>query len=149
MLLRGARAEFMRHIDLAAIEAATHESERHTTGEIRVSILFKVPGTLEAIAERTADRLSMKKTRDRNGALILVEPAKRRFIVWGDKAIHEKVGQAFWTETAEAISSRFRQGDFTGGLLHGVAKVGEQLAKHFPCKPEERQDQLPNAVDVE
>jgi uncharacterized membrane protein len=148
MQLRGARAEFMQHIDLAAIEAATRDAEHHTTGEIRVSIIFKQPGTLEAIAEKTAERLGMKKTRERNGVLILVEPAKRRFIVWGDKAIHEKVGQVFWTETADAISARFRQGDFNGGLLHGVTQAGKQLAVHFPCKPEDREDQLPNTVDV-
>jgi uncharacterized membrane protein len=148
MLLRGARAEFMRHIDLAAIEAATRDAESRTTGDIRVSILFRVPGQLESIAEKTAARLGMKKTRDRNGVLILVEPAKRRFIVWGDKAIHEKVGQSFWTETAAAISGRFRQGDFNGGLLHGVAQVGRQLAAHFPCRPGEHEDELPNTVDV-
>jgi uncharacterized membrane protein len=149
MQLRGARAEFMRHIDLPAIEAATREAERHTTGEIRVSVIFRRAGTLEAIAETTAERLGMKKTLERNGVLIIVEPAKRRFIVWGDKAIHEKVGQSFWSETADGISARFRQGDFNAGLLHGVHLVGKQLATHFPCKPDDRQDQLPNTVDVD
>jgi uncharacterized membrane protein len=147
MLFQGARATFLKKIDLAAIEVTTRAAESRTTGEIRVSILSRVSGPLEAVAEKTAARLGMTNTADRNGVLILVDPAKRRFIVWGDKAIHEKVGQSFWTETAEAISGRFRQGDFNGGLLHGVLQVGQQLAAHFPAKPGEHKDQLPNAVD--
>lgn len=148
MLFRSARATFLKQIDLATIEAATRDAESRTTGEIRVSILYRMLGPLDAVAEKKAESLGMKKTRDRNGVLILVEPAKRRFIVWGDKAIHEKVGQSFWTETADAISARFREGDFTGGLLHGVAQVGQQLAAHFPCNPGKHEDQLPNSVDI-
>jgi uncharacterized membrane protein len=148
MLFRTARATFLKQIDMAAIEAATRDAESRTTGEIRVSILYRVHGPLDAVAEKTAERLGMNNTRDRNGVLILVEPAKRRFIVWGDKAIHEKVGQSFWTETADAISTRFRQGDFNGGLLHGVEQAGRQLAAHFPCKPGEHKDQLSNSVDA-
>lgn len=148
MLFPSARTAFLKCIDLAAIEAATRDAESGTTGEIRVSILKRVSGPLAVVAETTAKQLGMQNTPNRNGVLILVDPAKRRFIVWGDKAIHDKVGQSFWTETADAISGRFRRGDFTGGLVHGVEQVGRQLAAHFPCRLQEHQNRLPNSVEI-
>jgi uncharacterized membrane protein len=146
MLFRSARKTFLERIDRGAIEAATREAEKKTTGEIRVSILPGIPGALDVIARKVADRLRMTATKERNGVLILVVPAKRKFIVWGDQAIHEKAGPEFFAVTAGAISERFRTGDFTGGLLHGIETVGRELATHFPAKGP-HDDQLPNDVD--
>jgi uncharacterized membrane protein len=148
MLFRNARKAFLKQIDIAAIEAATRDSERKTTGEIRVSVFPRIPGSLEVAAEKVARRLKMTDTKDRNGVLILVVPAKRRFVIWGDKTIHEKLGQEFWTRTAEAVSERFRKEDFTGGLVHGIETVGRELAAHFPAGPGEHQDQLPDSIDA-
>jgi uncharacterized membrane protein len=147
MLLQSARRSFLKRIDAASIEAATREAERGTTGEIRVSVLPRQLGSMAEAAERTARRLGMTATKDRNGVLILVEPAGRRFVVWGDRAIHEKLGEDFWKATADAISERFRRDDFTGGLMHGVETVGRQLAAHFPAGPGGHVDQLPDGVD--
>ena len=30
------------------------------------------------------------------------------------------------------MSSRFKKGEFTTGIKHGILKAGELLAKHFP-----------------
>jgi hypothetical protein len=33
------------------------------------------------------------------------------------------------------MSGHFKQGQFTEGLLHGIARAGELLAAHFPRDP--------------
>ena len=147
MLYQSARKTFLKRIDAAAVEAATRRAEEGTTGEIRVSVLPRQLGSLPDVAERTAKRLRVTQTRDRNGVLILVEPAGRRFVVWGDRAIHEKLGEVFWKGTADAIARKFRKGDFTGGLVDGVETVGRQLAAHFPAAPGSHVNQLPDGVD--
>jgi Predicted membrane protein len=146
MLFQNSRTQFIKQLDVRAIEAATQAAEQRTTGEIRVSLLPSIPGSIETAAEKVAMRLKMTQTRDRNAVLILVQPAKRRFYIWGDKAIHEKLGDTFWADTAAAISERFRDRDFTGGIVHGIETIGRELARHFPPETSKR-DQLSNEID--
>jgi uncharacterized membrane protein len=47
------------------------------------------------------------------------------------------------------VSERFREGDFTGGLVKGIEEVGEQLAAHFPYDAASDVDELTNDVDFE
>jgi uncharacterized membrane protein len=42
------------------------------------------------------------------------------------------VGQEFWYGFARTVAEKFRQGDFTGGIVGGIELVGEGLARHFP-----------------
>ena len=91
----------------------------------------------------------MAKTEHRNGVLIYLMPRRRRFTVLGDAGIHGAVGQAFWESIAAALSERFKAGDFTGGLEHGIAEVGRQLAKHFPIREGENPNELPDQVDID
>ena len=148
MLFQSARKAFARKLDTAAIEAATRKAEQGTTGEIRVSVLSRQLGPIAEVAERVAQRLGMTETRERNGVLILVEPAGRRFVIWGDRAIHEKLGEKFWVAAADAMAERFGRGDFTGGIVHGIEALGLQLAKHFPSVAGKRVNQLPDGVDL-
>jgi uncharacterized membrane protein len=148
MALDGARREFLKKVDTRAIEAAIKEAERGTTGEIRVTVLPRFRGSIEEMAERTAARLGMTATRDRNAVLILVDPSRRLFRIWGDRTLHERAGEGFWREVAGAIQEKFRSGDFTGGLVHGVDVAGRELARHFPAGPDGHVAQLPDSVDL-
>ncbi|MFO1487863.1 MAG: hypothetical protein U1F65_05240 [Verrucomicrobiota bacterium] len=44
------------------------------------------------------------------------------------------------------MTGYFKRGDFTDGLVHGVSKAGELLARHFPRRPNDR-NELPDAVE--
>lgn len=147
-MIFSARKAFLSKLDAAAIESAIRSAERATTGEIRVAVLPRFTGSIEEMTEKTARRLGMTRTRERNGVLILVDPAGRKFRVWGDRAIHEKVGEASWRAIAAVIRERFREADFTAGLVRGVEAAGRALAEHFPCGAEGHRDQLPDAVDL-
>ncbi len=140
------RRKLKRLVDASAVKRAIAESERGTTGEIRVSVSTFFWGDVRRTAEKAFDRLGMTRTLHRNGVLIFVVPSRRKFVVLGDSGIHEKVGQEFWDGVAAAMSERFRKGDFTGGLVHGVQEAGRQLARHFPAEGR-HPDELPDEVD--
>ena len=141
------RRKFRGLIDAEAVKAAIQEAERATTGEIRVSVSTFFWGGVRRAAERAFERMGMIRTSHRNGVLIFVVPSRKKFVVLGDSGIHEKVGQEFWEGVAAAMSERFRKGDFTGGLVHGVAEAGRQLALHFPAEGRANPDELPDDVD--
>lgn len=141
--------KMLRLIDRDRIKAAIQKAERRTSGEICVSVSRLFWGSIEKAADKAFGRLGMTQTKDRNGVLIFVVPSRRRFVVLGDEGIHAKVGQEFWRRVADRLSKRFREGDFTGGLVEGIEEVGEQLAAHFPYDSTADVDELTNDVDFE
>ncbi|MDQ5858947.1 MAG: TPM domain-containing protein [Acidobacteriota bacterium] len=139
---------FFSQLDNDRIVAAIADAERKSSGEIRVHVTGRKPEDLEARARRRFELLGMTKTADRNGVLLYIAPAVRRFQILGDEGIHEKAGPDFWKEVAAEMEERFRRGEFTDGIVRGVEKVGEILARHFPRSREDR-DELPDTVDEE
>ena len=139
--------KLLQLIDSARIKEAIQKAERQTSGEIRVSVSRLFWGNVEKAAEKAFVRLGMTRTRERNGVFFFVVPSRRKFVVLGDQGIHAKVGQEFWRQVADRVSERFREGDFTGGLVKGIEEVGEQLAAHFPYDSASDVDELTNEVD--
>jgi uncharacterized membrane protein len=135
MLFGSARRKFLKRLDKAALDSAVREASHGTSGEIRVVVLPRFRGSLVKMAERLAQHLNMTSLPHRNGVLILVDPARRTFFVWGDAGVHARLGAAFFKAVSESISELFRAGDFTGGLRHGVETLGRALAEHFPPRP--------------
>jgi len=141
--------KMLKLIDRDQIKAAIQKAERRTSGEICVSVSRLFWGNIEKAADRAFGRLGMTQTKNRNGVLFFVVPSRRRFVVLGDEGIHAKVGQEFWRRVADRVSERFREGDFTSGLVEGIEEVGEQLAAHFPYDSATDVDELTDDVDFE
>jgi uncharacterized membrane protein len=139
--------KLIRSIDRDKIKEAIQKAEHRTSGEIRVSVAPFFWGNVHKAAEKAFDRLGMTRTKDRNGILFFVVPGRRKFVVLGDRGIHERVGQQFWHRIVDLVTERFRTGDFTGGLIRGIEEVGEQLAMHFPYDAATDVDELPDDVD--
>jgi uncharacterized membrane protein len=143
------RRKMLAQVDAARVTEAIRRAELRTSGEIRVSVARLFWGNVYRAATRAFERLGMDRTRDRNGVLVFVVPARRRFVILGDTGIHEKVGQAFWERVTGAVSERFRNADFTGGLVRGIEMIGEELATHFPYDAATDKNELPDDVDFE
>jgi uncharacterized membrane protein len=141
------RRALLQRLDVPALEAAIARAERTTSGEIRVSIAPWFWGSVRRAAERAFERLGMRATRERNGALIFVVPARRRVVVIGDEGIHAHVGQQYWDEVAREVGDAFHDQRYSDGLLRAIEILGEHLARHFPSNPNDNPDELPNAVD--
>src|SRR2546425_72940 len=141
------RKKLIQTIDRDKIKEAIQKAEHRTSGEIRVSVAPFFWGNVHKAAEKAFARLGMRRTKDHNGVLFFVVPARRKFVVLGDSGIHERVGQDFWHRIVAVVTEKFRRGDFTEGLIRGIEEVGEQLATHFPYDAATDVDELPDDVD--
>jgi uncharacterized membrane protein len=141
------RGKLLRSIDSDRIREAIRRAEKRTSGEIRVSVSSLFWGDVRKAAERAFERTGMTATQERNAVLFFVVPARRKFVVLGDSGIHDKVGQEFWHEIVQIVSERFRESDFTNGLVRGIAAAGEQLATYFPFAGARDSNELPDDVD--
>ena len=140
------RKKLLRVINREKVKAAIEKAEHQTSGEICVSVAPLFWGSIEKAADKAFLRMGMTHTKERNGVLFFVVPSRRKFVVLGDQGIHDKVGQEFWDRVAAVLSEKFREGDFTGGLVRGIEEVGVQLSVHFPYTKGDT-DELPDDVD--
>ena len=114
------------------IVAAISTAERETSGEIRVHI---EKTTSKAPYDRAMEvfvELKMHETELKNGVLIYLAVADKKFVICGDKGINTVVPDDFWDTTKEAMLSHFKNGEFKQGLIDGIQKAGEQLKNYFP-----------------
>ncbi|PRQ10108.1 TPM domain-containing protein [Enhygromyxa salina] len=138
----------VRAIELPTVEAAIARAERRSSGQIRVSLAPLFWGSVRRAAERTFDRLEIGSTRGRNGVLIFVAPARRQFVVLGDRGIDELVGPQLWDEVGVALGVAFAEGRYTQGLTHAIETIGEALARHFPAESGDSVNELDDTVDL-
>ena len=140
--------EFISQLAHEKIVAAIRDAEKKTSGEIRVFISKKNVADAVATAQSEFDRLGMTQTKHRNGVLIYVAPAARKFAVIGDTGVHEKCGQKFWEELAAEMSGQFAKSSFSEGIIHGIARAGKILAQHFPAQPGDK-NELPDKIETD
>jgi Predicted membrane protein len=140
--------EFLAALDQPRIVAAIAAAERETSGEIRVHIQPKATsGDARYVAERTFERLGMTKTALRNGVLLFIASEERSFVILGDKGIDEKVPAGFWDEIAAKLTIRFRNSEFTDGIIEALAAAGEHLKAYFP-RSDDDVNELSDEIDV-
>lgn len=142
------RRKLLKKIDQERIKKAIEDAERLTSGEVRVSVSTFFRGDVRQVAERAFARLGMNQTKERNGILFFIVPSRRRFVILGDEGIHAKVGQEFWECLATIMSQKFKNREFTEGLVLGIGEAGKMLATHFPYNPETDVNELSNEIDL-
>jgi len=141
--------EFLAKLDQDRIVAAIQNAERATSGEIRIHVQPKaLGGDIRAVAERTFERLGMTKTALRNGVLLFIATEEQRFVILGDKGIDEKVPAGFWDEIAAKLTIRFKNGEFTEGIVEAIEAAGAHLGQYFPRAGDDV-NELPDTIDVE
>ena len=141
------RRQLLKSIDSEQVKTAITHAEDQTSGEIVVSVAPFFWGSVEKAARLAFVRLGVTQTKARNGVLFFIVPSRRSFAVLGDQGIHEKVGQEFWNDVAAHLTESFREGNYTEGLVRGIAEVGRQLAAHFPYDPSTDVNELSDDVD--
>jgi len=138
--------EFLHKLEHDQIVQAIRDAESKTSGQIRVYIQRgKVDVDPLVAAQKKFHRLGMNKTPERNAILIFVAPRAHKFAVIGDKAIHEKCGEAFWQGLVDSMREHFRNEKFSRALVEAIEEVGKALAAHFP-RQSTSSGQLPDNV---
>jgi uncharacterized membrane protein len=146
-ILETQRHKLIQRLDAERIERAIAAAERLTSGEIRVSVAPLFWGDVARAARRAFERLRMHETRERNGVLFFIVPSRRKFYVLGDAGIHAKVGEDFWQAVAAVMALHFERGDFTEGLIRGIATLAERLKEHFPHAGAGDRNELSDKID--
>jgi uncharacterized membrane protein len=121
----------MTKADRARIDSALQRAEQDTSARIAVRI---VPDeTVDAFERAKAEFMgrAMHEHPGANAALILVAPKARSFAVIGDRALHERVGQAFWDDTVAKMSRAFASGSATDAIVLGIDRLGDAFHQHF------------------
>jgi uncharacterized membrane protein len=124
--------KFLSKAESERINSAIKEAERKTSGEIKVVIARHCWGKLEGKAVKIFRQLGLDKTKERNCVLILFIVTNREFLIHGDEAIHERVGQGFWEDIRDKMVAAFRQDEFGEGISEGVSLIGKRLSEYFP-----------------
>ena len=113
---------------IAAIKAAEHQ----TSGEIR---LFIEPRCKVDVLDRAAfifRKLGIHNTKHRNGVLIYIAHADRKFAIIGDAGINSVVSDNFWDNIKEEMRNHFSEGKFAEGISVAIRESGDALKKYFP-----------------
>ena len=144
-----AHKDFLAQLDQERIVQAIKDAEGQTSGEIRVHIQPRVTGgDLRTVAEKTFERLGMTKTALRSGVLLFIASEERQFMILGDKGIDEKVPPGFWDDIAAKLTIRFKNSEFTDGIVEAITAAGEKLKEFFPRSADDV-DELSDEIDIE
>ncbi len=114
------------------IVQAIQTAEKKTSGEIRVHLARVCQKTCLEEAKNIFEKIGMTQTSERNGILFFLSLKDHQFVIFGDRGIHERVGEGFWDSIRDAVVDCFKQEKFLEGLLSGIERCGEKLAVHFP-----------------
>lgn len=128
------------------IVEAIRTAEKNTSGEIRVHIEDTCP--VEDIPLRVKKLffdLNMEKTAQRNGVLFYLSANDRKFYIYADEGIYQKVAKDFWQKTADLMQGYFEKQDFVKGLSEGILHAGEKLKQHFPYQIDDI-NELPDEI---
>ena len=136
--------------ELKALAAIIAETERDTSGEIRIVLRERRQWneknlSLAELALKEYYRLGMQKTRDKTGVLILLLISEKKLYIAADEAINSRVEEQTWDKIADGMSVRFKEGRFFEGLAEAVRTVGVHLKQHFPRRSDDT-DELPNDI---
>jgi len=126
---------------------AIRNAEKRTSGEVRIYIEPKNP--LVDPLERAAlifAKLEMDETEHRNAVLLYIATKHKELSLYGDKGIHEKVGQEYWQKQVQQMLQNFRNDGFVDGIVNCITHIGETLAEKFPYNPSEDKNELPDEI---
>jgi uncharacterized membrane protein len=137
---------FLTYDEKKIIEKEITAAESKTSGEIRIHILKneKIKDIMKE-AEKWFKKLKMNKTRDRNGVLLIIAPAAKKFAIFGDIEINNKIKDNFWDIIRDKIQMSFKESKYVEGIKLSIKETGDLLAKYFPIKADDT-NELSNEI---
>ncbi len=130
----------MKAYDIFTPDVQTHlrhiigEAEKKTSGEIRLHIEDECGLDPLERAEYIFGSLKMHETKDRNAVLVYISIVDRKFALYGDVGIHEKVGPAYWNETLKLAIEELHNNHIAQGIGKAILSIGMQLSRYFPLE---------------
>jgi uncharacterized membrane protein len=141
------KKDFFSDEEKKLIVDAIREAEQQTSGEIRVYVesRCRFVDPLDRAAEVFA-LLKMQNTTAANAILVYLAVKDRQLAIFGDKGIHEKVGDAFWKKEVSQIISQFQREHFAEAIAKVIKEIGDALRYHFPYDRQTDINELPDDI---
>jgi len=141
------KKDFFSPAEKNHIVAAIREAEQQTSGEVRVFVEShcRFVDPLDRAAE-VFWLLKMEHTDARNAVLVYVAVKDRQLALFGDKGIHEKVGDEFWNSKVAEIISQFRREGISDAIVKMIGDIGAALKYHFPYNRATDVNELPDDI---
>ncbi|MGE5107471.1 MAG: TPM domain-containing protein [Sphingobacteriales bacterium] len=138
--------DFFSEKEKEQIIAAIRQSEKRTSGEIRVFVESRCRflNPLDR-AKEIFFGLKMDKTDEHNAVLLYIAVKDRQLAVYGDEGIHRKVGEVFWKTEVEKMIALFKGQNYGDGLAGIVTEIGNALYQHFPYASDDK-NELPDEI---
>jgi uncharacterized membrane protein len=76
----------------------------------------------------------MHETKDRNAVLVYISIVDRKFALFGDVGIHQKVGADYWNKTLQLAIDELHANHIAEGIGKAILSIGDQLSLHFPLE---------------
>jgi putative membrane protein len=102
---------------------------------------------VERGAEAAFQRYRVRGTAAGTGIVIYVSVYERMVRVLGDDAVAERLSAADWQAVCDLAVHGLRNGRAAEGLASAIRKSGELLSRHFPIRPDDR-DELSNDLHL-
>lgn len=122
----------MMHEERDRIERALRAARASTAAHLELRLdESRSVDALEAAQQHLQGRGLLERS-SRDAVVFFVAPNARRFAVYGDRAVHQAVGERYWAALADDIGSHFAHGSVGDAILFGVERIGAMLAAKFP-----------------
>ena len=131
----------------AALEARLKAYEEKTSDQVVVATVPSLQGTtVEDFANRLFRHWKIGQAKTNNGVLLLVAPTERKVRIEVGYGIEGALTDALSRVViASAITPRFKEGDYAGGVaagLDGILSILSKDAEEWQRRPEVREDQV-------
>lgn len=113
--------------------------EQQTSSEIAVATVESLAGmSVEEYANRLFKEWGVGQAKQDNGVLVLVAPKEREMRIEVGYGLEGVLPDGLSGQIVrEQFTPRFRDGDYSGGIRDGVARVADIVQKHQVLTPEE------------
>ena len=104
----------------------------------------------EAVSERALVAFyqqGLHRTREETGVLIFLSLLERKVWIVGDRGINAKIPPGYWKSLAERLAQGLKSGRGADAVCETVLACGEELARHFPRRPDDR-NELPDDLII-
>ncbi len=141
------KKDFFSEEEKNKIIDAIREAEKETSGEIRIYVEShcRFVDPLDRASE-VFQILKMGATAGHNAVLLYLAVKDRQLAIFGDSAIHEKVGEEFWKKNVVHMLSLFQKDHYVDAVVKVIHEIGDALKFHFPYDRQTDINELPDDI---
>ena len=121
--------QFVNRLDHPRIISAIKETEQKISAPIRVYVSHRAVTDPIQAARRALAQLGIHRHPEQKGIVVFIAPVSQQFAVFGDKGIHEQLGDEFWARVAEILTENFKAGEFTAGIVTAIVRLAQEPEK--------------------